>query len=372
MHKKLLDTLQRRTSSQAFIPEIDGLRFVAISAVVLYHIAYFLSKKDTHIYTESVVIQQFVFDVFKHGHLGVELFFCISGIVLSLPFAAYYLNNTVQPDLKRYYFRRLKRLEPPYFVVLFLLFFVHCYLKKYDFEVLIQSLLASVFYVHNFVFPETRPLINPVTWSLEIEIQFYILAPFLARVFVFERAIRRSILVIVILFSTILNALYLSRFESLLSYIHYFAIGFLLTDFMLLPPKTQKIPSFVIVLLGILAFSSIWYFDPKYVPEHIPLLKVLYCLLLVCAIFLFSFLVLFTPFWKRIFSIQVLTVIGGMCYSIYLLHYTVISLVGNPLLGCTFSGSFLVSFFGYVVVLVLAVLVVGGGFYRWVEQRFMG
>ena len=261
--------------------------------------------------------------MFNHGHLGVELFFCISGIVLSLPFASYYLHSSVQPDLKRYYLRRLKRLKPPYFVVLFLLFFVHCYLQKYDFGVLIQSLLASIVYVHNFVFPETRQLINPVTWSLEIEIQFYILAPFLARVFIFERTTRRSILVIVILFSTILNAIYLPRFESLLSYIHYFAIGFLLTDFMLLPPKTQKKPRLVIVLLGILAFLSIWYFDPKYVPEHIPLLKVLYCLLLVCALFLFSFLVLFTPFGKLIFSIQV----GG--HRWYVLFYLFVALYGD-------------------------------------------
>jgi peptidoglycan/LPS O-acetylase OafA/YrhL len=44
---------------------------------------------------------------------------------------------------------------------------------------------------------------------------------------------------------------------------------------------------------------------------------------------MFYYLVFLTPFWKSVFSNQWLTTIGGMCYSIYLLHYPIISMIGN-------------------------------------------
>ena len=59
--------LRRITSKGTFIPEIDGLRFVAIASVVMYHLRGFLSPESR---------------LAAHGYRGVNLFYVISGFVL--------------------------------------------------------------------------------------------------------------------------------------------------------------------------------------------------------------------------------------------------------------------------------------------------
>lgn len=44
---------------------------------------------------------------------------------------------------------------------------------------LFASLGASLLYLHNLIFPGTFPLISGLTWLLEVEVQYYILAPFI-------------------------------------------------------------------------------------------------------------------------------------------------------------------------------------------------
>ncbi|HEX9620879.1 MAG TPA: acyltransferase family protein, partial [Polyangiaceae bacterium] len=89
---RLWSALSRRTSGGRFIAEIDGLRFVAIAWVLLYHVRS-LRGPDVafplHVVTAS-------------GHFGVELFFMVSGFVLALPFAKAHLNQAPAPSLKWY------------------------------------------------------------------------------------------------------------------------------------------------------------------------------------------------------------------------------------------------------------------------------
>ncbi len=84
--------LRRITSSGAYIPEIDGLRFIAIMSVVCFHIL-----RMTEIYTNaryhapSSPVTAVFTNMLSHGYRGVSLFFAISGFVLGLPFARHYL-----------------------------------------------------------------------------------------------------------------------------------------------------------------------------------------------------------------------------------------------------------------------------------------
>lgn len=67
-------SFKRITSSGSFIPEIDGLRFIAIASVVLYHLSGFLTAKDVNQYTDDLDYS-FLKHLLSHGHLGVPLFF---------------------------------------------------------------------------------------------------------------------------------------------------------------------------------------------------------------------------------------------------------------------------------------------------------
>jgi peptidoglycan/LPS O-acetylase OafA/YrhL len=83
--QRLLARLSRRTSSGRFIPEIDGLRFVSIALVVLYHMAGYVAARAGGSSGGPL------FRLAGHGHYGVPIFFAISGFVLGMPFAAHHL-----------------------------------------------------------------------------------------------------------------------------------------------------------------------------------------------------------------------------------------------------------------------------------------
>src|SRR5581483_4845753 len=103
------------------------------------------------------------------------------------PFAAHHLLGARRVSLKAYYWRRVTRLEPPYLLAMLLCFLTLVFYWGQSARALWPHLLASMFYLHNIVYysPDTMGFstINPVAWSLEIEVQFYILAPLLACVF---------------------------------------------------------------------------------------------------------------------------------------------------------------------------------------------
>src|SRR5882672_10637739 len=109
----LLARLSRETSSGRFIPEMDGLRFAAIGMVVLFHLNGYLIGKSQR-YHSSPPSSDWLAQAALVGFRGVELFFVISGFILGLPFAAQHIEGRPPVGLRKYYVRRLTRLEPPY------------------------------------------------------------------------------------------------------------------------------------------------------------------------------------------------------------------------------------------------------------------
>src|SRR5262249_23034422 len=131
------------------------------------------------------------------GFRGVELFFVISGFILGLPFAAHYINGTPRVDLRKYYLRRLTRLEPPYFAALILLFVLAVFIQGVPAAALRPHLWASMLYLHDLIYGTFSPVMG-VAWSLEIEVQFYVLVPVLTLLFAIRGALRRGAILAVI------------------------------------------------------------------------------------------------------------------------------------------------------------------------------
>src|SRR2546421_9864026 len=111
MDSKFLLRFKRITYSTNYLPEIDGLRFLALFlVVVIMHITNYINV----IYFNGQMIQSsYWLDFVIEGNNGLNLFFVISGFILSLPFARWYLHQGKRVELKNYYLRRLTRLEPP-------------------------------------------------------------------------------------------------------------------------------------------------------------------------------------------------------------------------------------------------------------------
>ena len=301
----------RRVSSQRYMPEIDGLRFLAIIPVILLHFrTSFLRYNDNYdigsLSSMSKTIDKFILT----GDVGVPVFFAISGFILSLPFANHYINNGKKVNVKRYFFRRLTRLEPPYIITLIIFYIVHVALQTNPLKDLTASLFASLIYSHNWIFG-TWSIINPVAWSLEIEVQFYILVPLLTILFaVKNRLFRSGLLLLLLLLFPVLNYILKVPFLSLIGFGQYFIVGIIVAD-IYLSNKTLNINKNIfdiagvisVVLIFVLKFYKIYFFLPV-------------------VIFVVFLSAIYGNILNKIFSNRFVSIIGGMCYITYLIHYS--------------------------------------------------
>ena len=104
--------LTRVTSSGKYLPEVDGLRFIAIVWVLSFHInGEFLKERGVLFGVEAQ--GSLLNKVFNTWHFGVQLFFVISGFILGKPFLEHIMKGAPAIPLRKYYLRRLTRIEPP-------------------------------------------------------------------------------------------------------------------------------------------------------------------------------------------------------------------------------------------------------------------
>tara|TARA_B100000989_G_scaffold298562_1_gene288448 strand:- start:46 stop:2064 length:2019 start_codon:yes stop_codon:yes gene_type:complete len=151
-------------------PEIDGLRAVSVISVVLYH----------------AKLTFFGYQPFKGGFIGVDIFFVISGYLIT-SIILKELINTGSFSFKYFYERRIRRILPTLlFVMLASLPFAWIYLLPSSFIDLLKSIIYSLGFSSNFYFHYSDTqyaaesgLLKPFlhTWSLSVEEQYYILFP---------------------------------------------------------------------------------------------------------------------------------------------------------------------------------------------------
>lgn len=326
-----LSKFQRSTNSTNFIPEIDGLRFYAIITVVIFHLNTAYSKA---VGLDDLGISQMggKYNIWGLAwwiirlDMGVKVFFAISGFVLALPFLSHYLKGANAVNLKMYFYRRLTRLEPPFIVSLVIFFFVHLFILNEPFSSLLPHLGVGLIYAHVFVYGYPSP-INPVTWSLETEAQFYVLVPAFFALLFLKKNTRHYTLIFTLLFAlsvvarfyiTEYNYAYLSK--SIIVFSSNFLTGIMvawiyLTDKAFLYKRNSWWD-----IISLLSLFGMFYF---YKPQHFVLNNLLFNL---CA-----FIFIIGSFKGRasnwFFTRPFIYTVGGMCYSIYLLHYAFFHLV---------------------------------------------
>lgn len=367
MYLKFLQKFKRITYSTSYLPEIDGLRFLAIfSVVVIMHIPNYVNEK---FYSNQFIHQGYWKNFVISGGHGVDLFFVISGFILSLPFAKWRLNKGRKISLKNYYLRRLTRLEPPYLIALIIFFISNvCILHTFSFKTLLPHFFASAVYLHTIIY-HSFSWILPVAWSLEVEVQFYILAPVFFLLFLIpSNAVRRIIFLAVIAVCSYVWFDYWG-IGNVFTFLRVFFIGLLLADLyctktVLLKNKLWGLVVGIAALAGFLFIPSIYY------TGEIVHYSAGYFAKLICIFFLFH-LVLNNVHLKKLFSAELIIIIGGMCYSIYLLHLAILSAAGSILLkaGMHPNGTFYFTI--YAIALIIVVLVVSAIYFLFIEKPFM-
>lgn len=157
--------LQSNLSHPKYRPDIDGLRAIAVLSVVLFHAFP---------------------NVLRGGFIGVDVFFVISGFLISTIIFENLENGTF--SFQQFYSRRIRRIFPALFLVLAASFLFGWFaLLADEYKQFGKHMAAGAGFVSNFVLwgeagyfdnsAETKPLLH--LWSLGVEEQFYIIWPLL-------------------------------------------------------------------------------------------------------------------------------------------------------------------------------------------------
>ncbi|ANH80450.1 hypothetical protein A8C56_05100 [Niabella ginsenosidivorans] len=312
------EKLRRVTSGGKFINEIDGLRFVAIIPVLIQHMTERF-ERNTSINFAKPEEGNFLSFLASRGFLGVYIFFVISGFILALPFASHYLKQKKKVPLKNYFWRRLTRLEPPYIIWMSVFFILFLFARHESFSSYFPHYLANITYTHTLIYKEWSPF-DPPTWTLEIEVQFYILAPFLSYLFFsVKNKMRRRVINLVAVTVLMLLQQYLQFYArpynfTILGHLHYFLVGFFLADIFLEDWNSTPIKGNgrfdVIAIIALITLLFGWSWDFVWYSR----------ILVVTALFLFFYSAFKSRYVNRFLCNRWITAIGGMCYTIYLIH----------------------------------------------------
>lgn len=290
-------------------PEIDGLRAVAVLAVIFFHAG---------------------FPLFGGGFVGVDIFFVISG---------YLITSIIYPEIQagnfsftNFYARRVGRIIPPLFLVMLLCIPFACfYLLPTHLKEFGRSLIYIPLFVSNIFFMrqsgyfdsdvDIKPMIH--SWSLAVEEQYYLIFPaLLYLIYKFNKQLLLPILSLLALASFLL--IIFPHFDSPATYF-------------LLPTRAWEL------LLGVFLaiYSEKFTFDENYNKRIGPYLSLIGLVFIAYSVFFIdrnqpfpSFitllpttgtaLIIYSSYEKnyvnRFLSSKCLVGIGLISYSLYLWH----------------------------------------------------
>lgn len=337
-------------------PDIDGLRAISIISVLIYHGNF----------------EFFGYKVFKGGFLGVDIFFVISGyLISSIIFQEYHLYNKF--NFKNFYNRRIRRIIPVLlFITLLTIPFSYYYLLPNKLIEFSNSIFFSTFFISNIYFiydslqyGGDQSILKPFlhTWSLSVEEQFYLIFP-LMMIFIL-RFFNKFLLII--LFAILILSLsfaewgsvnnQLNNFYLLTSRIWEIFFGVIISllhhkNFMII--KNKYFINFLTIVSLLIIFISLTIFGNEL--QH----PSLFTLLPVLATSLIIYFNTENTVVGKFLSLNFLVYIGLISYSLYLWHFPILSFMFLMGLDDNFF-----SFLGLFISFPFSILT-----YKFIETRF--
>jgi peptidoglycan/LPS O-acetylase OafA/YrhL len=347
-------------------PEVDGLRALCVIPVILYHANITLNDKR----------------LFQGGFIGVDIFFVISGYLITslilkeiLQFKTFSFQN--------FYERRLRRIIPALLFVTIISYFLgYLILLPISFIDFSKSVLSALFFISNFFFHYTgrgyeaeSQLLVPLlhTWSLSIEEQFYILFPIFLIILI--KFFKNYVLRILILsfFVSLLVAEYLSKFHNSFNFYMLPTRSFELLAGSLLSCvelqikkkniniKYNTLLTNILSALGLIfIFCSFYFFNLDKIshPSFITLIPIVGAI----------FIIFFTKkeiggvLIKNLLSNKILVFFGIISYSLYLWHYPIFAYLRYI---DVFENSIKIKLLSILLIFILSVIS-----YYYIEKPF--
>lgn len=178
-NKLASDNITANTYRQGHIDVLDGVRAVTVIIIVWYHIWQ----------------QSWIMPIYKNinldwiprnGSICVDMMILLSAFCLFLPYAKEMVYGTKTTTAKEFYIKRAARIMPSYYASVFicLLFFALPLGEYHSVNFMVKDVATHIFFVNN-LWADTLigTKVNVVLWTVAVEMQLYLLFPFLARQF---------------------------------------------------------------------------------------------------------------------------------------------------------------------------------------------
>jgi len=309
-----------------YLSHVDSLRAVAVLLVLLFHLD---------------------ISLFSGGFLGVDIFFVISGFLISRN-----LRNEFHRDgkinFKNFYYKRAKRLLPSLFLLaLFTLILGILILSPSNLIELSKSIFASSLAISNFYFLfesgyfETASKLKPMlhTWSLGLEEQFYFIWPLLLYTFfkIFKKRSLKITLFTLLIISIILNVIIIvyglpftlqnysggtiSKSSIMFYMLPFRAFEFLIGAILIFYEKNEPNKKHYNIILSLIGFALI--ITPSVIlsesSNFLSIKNIIPCIGI-------AILIIVRPpvIFNWFYNSPVFTLIGKASYTIYLFHWPII------------------------------------------------
>lgn len=299
--------------------EIDGIRAIAVLSVIFYH-------------TEIIFFGE---NFFKGGFVGVDIFFVISGYLISkLIFIE--LHTKKKFNILNFIERRFRRILPVLLVLIIVSIpFAAYYLNIKDSIEFSKSIISNLFFISNIFFyinsieygaPASflKPFLH--TWSVSIEIQFYIFISILF--FIIFKYFRSSLIpfIIILFILSFFVAMYLSFYKTNFNFYFFpsrvweFLSGSILVllETRYKDYKSKQFNKYLPIIGLLLILYSIFFFKVENLsPNFQSIVPVL-------GISMIIFLIEKNSILYKFLSSKLMTSLGKISYSLYLWHYPII------------------------------------------------
>ncbi|MEJ2609699.1 MAG: acyltransferase [Candidatus Thiodiazotropha sp.] len=186
-------------------PALDGLRAIAMLLVLFFHCFYL-----NYASIEPTQRSQLLLDMSPwlnwvwQGDKGVDLFFVLSGFLISMLLLKEH-RNSGRVDIRKFYIRRIARILPAYLVLLLIAWFVDMPNREW--------IWGNLLFVSNLQPPAT--LFIPWSWSITVEVQFYILFPLLLLPLITRSKKPLLVMTVVVISCMLLRQFILALYDNL-------------------------------------------------------------------------------------------------------------------------------------------------------------
>lgn len=288
---------------------IDSLRGIAILLVIIVHIDNLFDNVFQTYYPSS--IYQFV----RNGQLGVQLFFVVSALTLTMS----WYNRADEPNkIRNFFIRRFFRIAPLFYIaIIYFTFdrFLGFDILNIDFsDIPKKGIITSFLFVNGF-FPLLINSLVPGGWSITVEFMFYAVCPLLLlKIKNINSSIKFTLLCLLICYfinTYILGNLTMHDeflYYNIVSQLPIFSLGILCYWFMNRQEDTISRGSWALLAIVVFIFCY------ETLPYHFVYSLIFLLLVIIQSSNSYHFL-----------SNKILAQIGKVSFSMYLVHFAVIS-----------------------------------------------